>query len=212
MHEGIIDLYLQVKIRSNDEVSPLKADRAQIDMFESDQLTKERERLSKLDSLTVLDYIRTSIEILMQMKFDDDKEGSGKEKERGFGNEGAQSDFTSTFQSLDLPPKEYEQQLQQYESEVRNHIKVEQQLKLHIEVLQEKIDDLEKERDKFEKRLQSEMSGLEKKLKEGYGKLLEAKTQEAEKISKELKKTREYVNASLERGRGTGQTEKHSTS
>jgi len=39
--------------------------------------------------------------------------------------------------------------LQLYEAEVRNHIKVEQQLKLHIEVLQEKIDDLEKEREKF---------------------------------------------------------------
>jgi hypothetical protein len=41
------------------------------------------------------------------------------------GENGAASEFTSTFQSLDLPPKEYEQQLQQYESEVRNHIKVE---------------------------------------------------------------------------------------
>lgn len=28
------------------------------------------------------------------------------------GENGAASDFTSTFQSLDLPPKEYEQQLQ----------------------------------------------------------------------------------------------------
>jgi len=43
--------------------------------------------------------------------------------------------------------------LQQYECEVRNHIKVEQQLKLHIEVLQEKIDDLEKERDKSDRKL-----------------------------------------------------------
>ena len=43
--------------------------------------------------------------------------------------------LSSTFKSIDLPPKEYEQQLQQYEAEVRNHIKVEQQLKLHIEVL-----------------------------------------------------------------------------
>ena len=64
----------------------------------------------------------------MQMKLDDEKDG-GKDhqKQHGFphNTEGAPSDFTSTFQSLDLPPKEYEQQLQQYESEVRNHIKVE---------------------------------------------------------------------------------------
>jgi len=59
-------------------------------------------------------------------------------------------------------------QLQQYEGEVRNHIKVEQQLKLHIEVLQEKIDDLEREREKGEKKLQVEIKAMEKKLKDNY--------------------------------------------
>ena len=58
-----------------------------------------------------------------------------------------QTPLSSTSKSIELPPKEYEQQLQLYEAEVRNHIKVEQQLKLHIEVLQEKIDDMEKEKD-----------------------------------------------------------------
>ena len=176
-------------------------------MFEQDQLAKERDSLTKLDSLTVLDYIRTSIEILMQMKLEDEKDGA-KEHSKGthgfgqHGDNGAPSDFTSTFQSLDLPPKEYEQQLQQYESEVRNHIKVEQQLKLHIEVLQEKIDDLEKDKDKFETKLQTELGIHERKIKEGYKQLIEAKAIENEKMARELKKTREYVTASLERGRG----------
>ena len=40
--------------------------------------------------------------------------------------------------------KEYESQLQKYEAEVRNHIKIEQQLKLHIECVQDKLDDAEK--------------------------------------------------------------------
>lgn len=44
-----------------------------------------------------------------------------------------------------------------YEAEVRNHIKVEQQLKLHIEVLTEKIDDLEKEREKFKNHLNEKL-------------------------------------------------------
>lgn len=69
----------------------------------------------------------------MQMKSEDDKEGNNNNKSGGDKNlnrfgmaeGGAQSEFTSTFQSIDLPPKEYEQQLQQYEAEVRNHIKVE---------------------------------------------------------------------------------------
>lgn len=82
-------------------------------MFESDQLQKERERLIKQDSLTVLDYIRTSIEILMAMKQDDDKDMS-KEGGRSYcfprdgENGGAASEFSSTFQSIDFAPKEYE--------------------------------------------------------------------------------------------------------
>ena len=76
LHEAIIDLYLQVKIRSNEEVSnhlTLEVTCKQIDNFNEGQFSKERERLLKFDSLTVLDYIRTSIEILMQMKLDEEK-------------------------------------------------------------------------------------------------------------------------------------------
>jgi hypothetical protein len=39
---------------------------------------------------------------------------------------------------------DYDQMLQKYEAEVRNHIKIEQQLKLHIECVQDKLDDQEK--------------------------------------------------------------------
>ena len=46
----------------------------QIDIIEPDQLQDERGRLRKLSSLTVLDYIKTQIEILMQMKLEDEKE------------------------------------------------------------------------------------------------------------------------------------------
>jgi hypothetical protein len=60
----------------------------------------------------VLDYIRTSIEILMHLKNEDEKDNS-KEGGRSYrlardADGGAASDFTSTFQSLDFPPKEYE--------------------------------------------------------------------------------------------------------
>lgn len=126
----------------------------------------------KQDSLTVLDYIRTSIEILMHLKNDDDKDVS-KEDARSYrlardADGGAASDFTSTFQSIDFPPKEYEMQLQSSEAEVRNHIKVQQQLKLHIEVLQEKIDDLEKERDKQKLVKSEERRSIENRLRDEY--------------------------------------------
>ena len=109
----------------------------QIDTFDEDQFSKERDRLMKFDSLTIIDYIRTSIEILMQMKLDDDKTGEDritKQLKRDASEisnsvishkRNDQTPLSSTTKSLDLPPKEYEQQLQQYEAEVRNHIKVE---------------------------------------------------------------------------------------
>lgn len=52
---------------------------------------------------------------------------------------------------MDEPPKDYEVMLQKYEAEVRNHIKIEQQLKLHIECVQDKLDDSEKAREKMKK-------------------------------------------------------------
>ena len=67
----------------------------------------------------------------------------------GTGRDLNDTGLSSTFKSIDLPPKEYEQQLQQYEAEVRNHIKVEQQLKLHNEVLNERIEEFDKEKEEL---------------------------------------------------------------
>lgn len=58
-------------------------------------------------------------------------------------NNGEGDDGQTSLQS------QYEQQLQKYEAEVRNHIKIEQQLKLHIECVQDKLDDTEKLVKKF---------------------------------------------------------------
>lgn len=129
MHEAIIDLYLQVKIRSNEEVSGFSFHILQIDNFNEDQFNKERDRLLKFDSLTVLDYIRTSIEILMQMKLEEEKlaaqqnpSSHRKGLKKDTSNAASASmlldaqnsmphSLSSTFKSIDLPPKEYETQL-----------------------------------------------------------------------------------------------------
>jgi hypothetical protein len=66
---------------------------------------------------------------------------------------------------MDLPPKEYEAELQHYEGEVRNHIKIEQQLKLHIEVLNERIEDFEKEKEALRRQLVKDNKEVERKLK-----------------------------------------------
>jgi len=104
----------------------------------------------------VLDYIKTSIEILMQIKGENGESGIVGNNSNALGRDNLSSarpdilnetGLSSTFKSIDLPPKEYEQQLQQYEAEVRNHIRVQQQLKLHIEVLNERIEEYEKEKE-----------------------------------------------------------------
>lgn len=40
------------------------------------------------------------------------------------------------------PPREYEKQIQKLEGDVRTHIRVEQQLKLHIEGMQQQFDEI----------------------------------------------------------------------
>ena len=67
----MIDLYLSVKIRSNDE----------IDKYDNDQLEKERVEFKKsehYDVLKLINYIKISIEILMKMRSEDFNEEKNK--------------------------------------------------------------------------------------------------------------------------------------
>ena len=43
----------------------------QIDGYTEDMLGKERQKLRDVDSFTIVDYIKTSIEILMNMKMEE---------------------------------------------------------------------------------------------------------------------------------------------
>jgi hypothetical protein len=64
VRDHLIDLYLSVKIRTNDE----------IDLYDENRLEIEREKLrttNKVDELTLIDYIKLSIEIMMNMKYED---------------------------------------------------------------------------------------------------------------------------------------------
>eukprot|EP00826_Nyctotherus_ovalis_P049452 TRINITY_DN5986_c0_g1_i22.p2 TRINITY_DN5986_c0_g1~~TRINITY_DN5986_c0_g1_i22.p2 ORF type:complete len:154 (+),score=56.41 TRINITY_DN5986_c0_g1_i22:428-889(+) len=91
------------------------------------------------------------------------KEGTGVELQRG-----------------EDPQKDYEQMVQSLEEEARNHIRIEQQLKLHIDSLQEKIEEKEKTEEKLKAELHEKSefaSMLKEKLKEcvsKYNKLKQA--------------------------------------
>lgn len=60
--EAIIDLYLNVKIRNPEE------------SMMSDELEEDKERLRTHDEITILDYIRSSVEILMNLKIEEHEE------------------------------------------------------------------------------------------------------------------------------------------
>ena len=46
------------------------------------------------------------------------------------------------------PPKVYEELIQKLEADIRMHIRIEQQMRIHIENLQNKVEELERNKDK----------------------------------------------------------------
>lgn len=74
--------------------------------------------------------------------------------------------------------KDYEEIIQKLEEETRNHIRIEQQFRLHIDALQEKIEEIEKNENKLKTELQLKIeicNDLKQKLKEvneKYNKLI----------------------------------------
>ena len=78
LKEAIIDLYLAIKIRSTEEVFPLLFNSLilthlfQLDQIDEDHLGKEKNKLLKQDGLRKFSrYIRSSIEIIMNLKIED---------------------------------------------------------------------------------------------------------------------------------------------
>jgi hypothetical protein len=57
----LIGLFLNVKVRSKDEISG----------FDESRLEEEREKLNDTSILSLINYIKTSIEILMNLKVND---------------------------------------------------------------------------------------------------------------------------------------------
>lgn len=104
IQNALIDLYLNVKIRSSEELRD----------FTSEKLEDERQTLKDAKPLLLVDYIRTSVEILVSMRKDEDALVCGKEE----------SVLNASVLSLKEVPKPYEEQLQKLEEEVRSHIRV----------------------------------------------------------------------------------------
>ena len=102
-----------------------------------------------MDNSVIVSYIKSSIEILLSLK----AQGTDSTEKKGIMQSQSNSspDFTPNTDKnsrLDSegndPMLEYERMVQKLEADVRNHIRIEQQLKLHIETIQSKLEDYEK--------------------------------------------------------------------
>ena len=71
MKEAIIDLYLAIKIRSTEE----------LDQINESNLKHEKQKLLKsCDCFQILEYIRSSIEIIMNLKIEDLEKNDQKKR------------------------------------------------------------------------------------------------------------------------------------
>ena len=139
-----------------------------------------------VEPCVILEYIRNSFEILMNLKME---ESGGPDSL--FRNRERQTNRSSrTNDSVCQNLEEYEQMVQKLEADVRQHIRVEQQLKLHIENMQEKaeedakyIDKLgqEVDRNKRERKRMDEMLTIREKE-------IEQLDQKARKLEGEVKR------------------------
>jgi len=150
VHRALIELYLDVKVRSNEEIVTLN----------EDKLEKEQARLMETETLALVEYIKTSIEILLNLKMDSSAHTKQSFRQNRVDTEGTTSQLdnshvtsSSNFTSVNgQPPKAYEEMIQKLESDVRSHIRIEQQIKIAMEGLQQKVEDKDREK----KQLKSE--------------------------------------------------------
>ena len=123
----------------------------------------------------------------MNMKMEEHADQAGKSKKskksKGRKSNDDQPSETESNASAEDPPSDYEQMLQKYEAEVRNHIKIEQQLKLHIECVQDKLEDQEKQLKKEITQREGEKSETELELNR-YKDLLSLREKEIDSFKK----------------------------
>lgn len=70
----------------------------------------------------------------------------------------------SHFTSIEGPPKVYEEIMRQLEADIRKHIRIEHQLKLHIESVEDRVEELEREQEQNEKATVKEVDELKKEV------------------------------------------------
>ena len=119
IHSSLVTLYSGLKLRMKKKTTISDSD-------PSNNEASREETLSSLDTFTLINYIKESIDVLIEMSVSDQVEDYISQKEND--------------------QQEYESILVKYESDIRGHIRVEHQLKLYADNLQYEIEQHEKEK------------------------------------------------------------------
>ena len=86
----------------------------QIDNYDDLQFNKEKDKLKAIGPLHLVQYIRSSVEILMNMKLEELEQQKKEDK---------LNESKNSIKSKEGPPIEYEEIMQKLEGEIRNHIR-----------------------------------------------------------------------------------------
>ena len=93
-------------------------------------MERDRKNLEKLPILEIINYIKTSLYIIIQIKL---KEELEKNKDKNSMKKILEENIAEDYETL----------LRKEEAEIRQHISIEHQFKLHSENLEKKIMELE---------------------------------------------------------------------
>ena len=104
----------------------------------------DKENLKKLPILDIINYIKTSLLIVIKIKLKEELEKQKDEK-------------IQKKISEEIAAEDYETLLRKEESEIRQHISIEHQFKLHSEYLEQRITELEDNNFILEKKIVSKI-------------------------------------------------------
>lgn len=184
--------------------------------------------MEKVSGFTVLEYVRTSIEIIMNLKIEDlEKEFKNRNRFEKDSVDGGLSTISISSNNLieqsmkDAinammetqesarsnyndkshvrgPPAKYEKLIQKLESDVRGHIKLEHEMKIHMDYLENKLEILQTQAQSWE---QTEAK-LKRKAETAQDKLQlvkESKDREIKDLSRKLAESQARLKESMQK-------------
>lgn len=170
LSKAIIELYMNLKNKlkfycKQSSLEENGINGAQDNEYEESVVEEEKCRLAQLGNLVVVDYISSSMDILLSLKIEqavldqqttnphdiyiNSSRGGHGPLHQNDGTESQRSSNQSSLTNREGPPKIYEEIIVGLEAEVRKHIRIEQQLKLHIESIESRLDELELENEQL---------------------------------------------------------------